>query len=168
MEYNPRQDDIHALYVAHLGVLTGIAHQNAFLFLLENRVVKGLTPTLRPLDVFHDLLQSLPLLAYPLAYRALLAQRPLPPQHQLVIVFADNFEGHVHPSEKNAAPQTGLMAGASLISPHHPAQEILDSIEYACAGEAVLVGLKIKRLVNAVGVLDGRVEELTFGRVDKG
>ena len=58
-------------------------------------------------------------------------------------MFADDFKRDVNPSKKAVAPRTGLMAGTTLISPHHSAQEILNSIEYACTGEAILVGLKI-------------------------
>lgn len=59
------------------------------------------------------------------------------------------------------------MAGTALISPHHPTQKILDSVEYARAGEAIFVGLKIQRLVDAVWVLDWRVKRLAFGYVDE-
>lgn len=53
------EDEVHALDVSHLWVLSSITHQDLPLLFLESRVLKSSRVALGTVDVLHDLLEVL-------------------------------------------------------------------------------------------------------------
>jgi hypothetical protein len=146
-----REDDVHALDVADLGILSSITHQDLLLLLLEEDIVEGARIALSTVDVLHDLLQVLPALLVHAAglvgLSALLVrhrvglglgftllQDVLPSGEQLHIVVLYDFQGDIDPSKKFITPFARLSAAAALACLEDLDEKALDGIEDLDAG----------------------------------